>query len=600
MADNPFEDDYSELMPSLSPYMSSGLDPDDVIASGDPQGMLAAKRAGVAYQTPAQKEAQASPAASMLAQSSQAPATNAPNPASEHTGNPVVPATVTPSGTAQPSFLQQAQAGSLRAGQNAEKLANQIQGQPSVSDTLAPLESQRANLANPQSATNPTGIPNPRDAQYRPSVGRRIGRGALAALEGLARGGIRGATLGALDPAAVGATAYGAGNPAWSAAARANTQRTASLDQQIAEGEKAQTADTARLKDTLAAQKDVAGVFSDAAKNAYGGQGKANTVTTQLAKSGLKPVMDANGNVTGVENDENSEVFKGRKVMDDLRETQQELNDAKTAVEQAKNDPNSPAYKLALKRAETASGNMAAAQTRAQAYMGNYLQHSKNVDLQGNVLPGAPIISNDTGDQTVVGSTNANTAIKNQSNAAQFNDVHGALDDLETKAKALVSKGGSLNSPAVAAALARPTSTLGKWLQGEGVKSNLSPEERAYVQSIASAHENVQALRKSAGGTATDSAVEKLDSMIPNASTPDLNYLLGQTGQIRNTAQRLGKGATQAAGGLHVKGQGKDSSSASSGKGVSLAAARDLPQNKGKSDDEIRKDIESHGHVVTK
>jgi len=36
----------------------------------------------------------------------------------------------------------------------------------------------------------------------------------------------------------------------------------------------------------------------------------------------------------------------------------------------------------------------------------------------------------------------------------------------------------------------------------------------------------------------------------------------------------------------------------SSGKAVSLAAAKQLPQNKGKSDDDIRKDIEAHGHKV--
>ncbi len=36
-----------------------------------------------------------------------------------------------------------------------------------------------------------------------------------------------------------------------------------------------------------------------------------------------------------------------------------------------------------------------------------------------------------------------------------------------------------------------------------------------------------------------------------------------------------------------------------SGKAVSLAAAKQLPQNRGKSDDAIRKDIEAHGHTVT-
>ena len=37
---------------------------------------------------------------------------------------------------------------------------------------------------------------------------------------------------------------------------------------------------------------------------------------------------------------------------------------------------------------------------------------------------------------------------------------------------------------------------------------------------------------------------------------------------------------------------------ASSGKSVSLSAAKALPINKGKSDDAIRKDIKAHGHKV--
>lgn len=45
--------------------------------------------------------------------------------------------------------------------------------------------------------------------------------------------------------------------------------------------------------------------------------------------------------------------------------------------------------------------------------------------------------------------------------------------------------------------------------------------------------------------------------------------------------------------------QGGATPPAPSGKAVSLAKAKLLPQNKGKSDDEIRKDIEAHGHAVT-
>lgn len=45
-------------------------------------------------------------------------------------------------------------------------------------------------------------------------------------------------------------------------------------------------------------------------------------------------------------------------------------------------------------------------------------------------------------------------------------------------------------------------------------------------------------------------------------------------------------------------GQGGGGGGSTSGKSVSLAAAKQLPINKGKSDDDIRKDIEAHGHSV--
>jgi hypothetical protein len=53
----------------------------------------------------------------------------------------------------------------------------------------------------------------------------------------------------------------------------------------------------------------------------------------------------------------------------------------------------------------------------------------------------------------------------------------------------------------------------------------------------------------------------------------------------------------------HAAGQsaaasGGSTQGASSGLGVSLAAAKQLPQNKGKSDAEVKQDIESHGHKV--
>ncbi len=113
---------------------------------------------------------------------------------------------------------------------------------------------------------------------------------------------------------------------------------------------------------------------------------------------------------------------------------------------------------MALQRLAIAQQNASAAQTRATAYMGNYLQMAYNTGLHGETLAGAPVISDNAGGQSVVGSRNAPTAIANQANAAQFNDVYGATDNMENSAKALVAKKGkgALNDAHVAAALADP------------------------------------------------------------------------------------------------------------------------------------------------
>jgi hypothetical protein len=246
-----------------------------------------------------------------------------------------------------------------------------------------------------------------------------------------------------------------------------------------------------------------------------------------------------------------------KQIRDELRKAQQDLAEAKTATERAKNDPNSPLYRMALQRLAIAQQNANAAQTRATAYMGNYLQMAYNKGLHGETLAGAPVISDNAGGQSVVGSRNATTAIANQANAAQFNDVYGATDNMENAAKALVAKKGkgALNDARVAAALADPESTSHQWAQGMFANSGLTPEQRNYVIGIKAYRENLQALRKSAGGSVSDSQVDRLVSMAPGAHTPDLDYLMRQTSQIRGLADRLGQGATVAQGGLSVRGQ---------------------------------------------
>src|SRR5580658_7150746 len=153
------QDDYSELMPSLSPLMSAGLDPDEVLKSGDPQGMLAAARAGVPYvPKSAQPVPQVGPS-SMLAAAA-APATNAPNPPSEQTGTPAVPASVTPTGTATPASFQSAAQGQMGAAQRAESLETGLENQPTADTKLAPMAARLSSLQSPADPNNPNGVPN--------------------------------------------------------------------------------------------------------------------------------------------------------------------------------------------------------------------------------------------------------------------------------------------------------------------------------------------------------------------------------------------------------------------------------------------------------
>lgn len=621
--------DFSSLIPSASPFASAGLDPQEALASDDPYGRLSAAQAGVPYQAkPGQKgttlaggtpSAATSPIGGVQRSgvssppdggavrttdspyalpkpqdshpfASPQPADNAPNPPSEKPSGPqAVPASVQPGGGTPMSALQrQTIQGQLTAAQSAANAAG------TQAPDMAGLEAKKVAAATAAPQLN-----DPTHPEYKPSLKSRFLRGVEGVGLGLAEGGLRGAIAGGIAPQTTGLSGYRDPSSAFNRASAANQKQVGDLDQQL----QAAKDTTAAQGEAIKNQTGIAGAFGGVGKDIVAQQNagtKSSQVEETAAKAGQKVVRDADGNITGFEDDPDSEAFKSRKVLDDVRQTQQSLNEAKTEVEKSKNDPNSPAYRLAVQKAQTAASNASAAQVRAQAYMGNYLQGAFNRDLQGNTLPGTPQIRNDQGQVTSVGTKNANNAIKLQGNAAQFNDVHGALDGLESAAKALVKSGGSLNGPAVSAALAQPHGTLNQWLQGEGAKSHLSPQERDYVIANAAAHENIQALRKAVGSPAIQSSVDKLDALIPNASTPDLDYFLKQTGQIRATANRLGKGAPTVQGGLSVRGQESPPATAppSSGKEVSLAAAKALPQNKDKSDADIRKDIEAHGHRV--
>lgn len=279
-----------------------------------------------------------------------------------------------------------------------------------------------------------------------------------------------------------------------------------------------------------------------------------------LAQHGLMLTTDDQGNSTGVAPDPNSPVYQQQQAKEGLIEAQTqaykanvELRNAQAAFDQAKMNPNSPLFVQTQQRLATAQENAQAATRRSEAYMGNYLQGAFGTDMSGQALPGATQITDDQGQTTTVGTKSAPQATKSQANLAQLNDVFGATENIEGAAKRLVASGGKLNSPAVVAAIADPKTTSGQWAQGL-VAGTLTPAERDYVIQVKAYRENLQGLRKSAGGGISDAQVDRLMQTAPGANTPDLDYLLRQTGQIRALRTRLAAGAATAKGGLTVQG----------------------------------------------
>jgi hypothetical protein len=195
--------------------------------------------------------------------------------------------------------------------------------------------------------------------------------------------------------------------------------------------------------------------------------------------------------------------------------------------------------------------------------------------MSGDTLPGATELP----DGTPVGTAVQSVVQKQQPKVAQFNDVFGALDTLDNAAKALQKSGGKVGSANVAAALADPQSTSRKYLQGLVVKGRLTPAERDYVIANRSAHENLMALRSSVGGGVSDLQVNQLLSQLPDASTPDLDYALRQTSQIRATANRLGSGIANVHGGTRVRGSQPEAPAAS--KPIDRATAQQYLQKAG-------------------
>ena len=113
-----------------------------------------------------------------------------------------------------------------------------------------------------------------------------------------------------------------------------------------------------------------------------------------------------------------------------------------------------------------------------------------------------------------------------------------------------------------------------------------TPLADAQAARLSSELKTFAALQPAMHGFRSRSAQEAFEKIVGGlAQNPDAT--IGAIEGILSTAGAINPGLAKSAGG-----------GGSSGKAVSLTEARRLPTNKGKSDAEIRKDIEAHGHQV--
>ncbi len=201
---------------------------------------------------------------SNLAQA-QVPATNAPNPPTDTTGAPTVPASISPTGTAQDDPNQRTL---QQASQLGMDYAKGLAGAPTLQSQEQAIQAKR---------TLPPQEYDPAHPEYAPTAGRRIMRGIVGGLSGLAQHGIFGAAEGALNPGAVGATPYGAPTRQFSIAAQQQAAQSAALDKQQTTLEKGYSEDTGRAKDVIQSVNDIG-------KNAASGQSAQARMDTAAAR----------------------------------------------------------------------------------------------------------------------------------------------------------------------------------------------------------------------------------------------------------------------------------------------------------------------------
>jgi hypothetical protein len=237
-----------------------------------------------------------------------------------------------------------------------------------------------------------------------------------------------------------------------------------------------------------------------------------------------------------------------------LRKSEEALHEAQFKVSQ---DPNNPKYKLDAEKARTTAMRDEAYWIRAQA----------SVFGEVNGKPAAGAMTTGTG-QTI-GSMFSPGYRTSQQAMAQLNDAGGSVKQVSDSLGKLYGSGASLNDPNVAEALAHHEWTTAQLAQGI-VGKTLSPEQRDAVTAIVSARENIQGMRKAAGGGLSNEQVNRLEAQLPGPNTPNPEYAKRQLDLLNQTLQRLSEGVPVTVGGSTFKWE-PDSTTGAQNVGKSLA-----------------------------
>ena len=134
----------------------------------------------------------------------------------------------------------------------------------------------------------------------------------------------------------------------------------------------------------------------------------------------------------------------------------------------------------------------------------------------------------------------------------------------------------------------------GRWTELKGKFGSDDPD----IAALQTIEHQIGMAQISAHGMKSAHGIEGAANSIMNGFHSGPKAIKGAIEAARKSVGTFQNDAGEATGSAPKGTSAAASAPTSSGKSVSLAAAKQLPQNRGKSDDEIRDDIKAHGHKV--